>query len=191
MDRVLTTARLRLRAPEPADAEAAHERWARDPAVLRFLGLIAHVDLAQTRRQLDWEATRWLKRSAYTWMLVPHDPPAAGPVGMLQLLPQRQDAPPHHLRLGFLIARSHQRQGLMREAVRAVAAHALDQPGVWRLDAVCDVDNAASQGLLQSCGFRREGRLARHTLHPNVSPEPRDVYLYARVRDDGPIETDR
>lgn len=183
MNRLLQTARLLLRPPETADAPIAHDRWARDPEVLRYLGFTPHADLAQTRRQLDWDAARWLKRSAWTWLLVPQAD-GSGPVGLIQLLPQRLDAPAHHLRLGFLIARSHQRQGLMREAVEAVCAHALAEPGVWRVDALCDVENLASRALLQATGFRCEGRLGRHTLHPNVSAEPRDVWLYARLRDE-------
>jgi lincosamide nucleotidyltransferase A/C/D/E len=47
---------------------------------------------------------------------------------------------------------------------------------------VCDVDNAAPARALGKSGLVREGRLRRYTVHPNVSDEPRDVYLYARTR---------
>jgi hypothetical protein len=30
--------------------------------------------------------------------------------------------------------------------------------------------------------MQREGRLARFIVHPNLSDEPRDVYLYAATR---------
>jgi RimJ/RimL family protein N-acetyltransferase len=89
------------------------------------------------------------------------------------------DAPPHHLRLGFLLARPWQGRGLMGRAVRTVIDHALAQPVVWRVDAVVDADNVASQRLLERAGMVREGRLARHTVHPALGMNPRDVWLYA------------
>jgi ribosomal-protein-alanine N-acetyltransferase len=181
MDRFLSTTRLRLRAPQPGDADFAFERWARDIDVLRYLGWGPHAEREQTRRQLDWDIARWTKRSAYTWLLLPHGD--RGPVGQVQLLPQSFEAPAHHLRLGFLLARSHQRRGLMREALAALLEHAFAHAHVWRIDALTDVENTASQALLERLGLRREGRLARHTLHPNVGALPRDVWIYAAVRE--------
>ncbi len=32
--------------------------------------------------------------------------------------------------------------------------------------------------------MKREGVLRAYMIHPNVSPLPRDVYLYSLVRDD-------
>ena len=32
------------------------------------------------------------------------------------------------------------------------------------------------------CGLEFEGVLRRHTVHPSLSPEPRDVRCYARTR---------
>jgi len=181
MDRQLNTARLRLRAPRPGDEAAAFARWAADAEVLRYLGWRPHPDLAATRRQLAWDEARWLKRSACTWMLVPHGDPQ--PAGQVQLVARSTDGPVRHWRLGYLLARSHQGRGLMREAVAAVLDHALAQPEVWRVDALCDVDNQASQRLLQALHFCREGRLARHSVHPQLGADPRDVWLFARVRE--------
>lgn len=181
MDRQLTLRRLGLRAPRAGDAAVAFARWAADPLAHHWLGHRPSGGLAHTREQLAWDEACWLKRSAFTWLLVPHGEP--GPVGLLRLLPQGGTAPPHHhLRLGYVLARSHQGRGLMREAVAGLLAHALAQPGVWRVDAVCDVENHASQRLLAALGLACEGRLARHSLHPNVSDQPRDVWLYAAVR---------
>ncbi|MDO9313441.1 MAG: hypothetical protein Q7T97_02715 [Burkholderiaceae bacterium] len=49
---------------------------------------------------------------------------------------------------------------------------------------MCDFENPASQRLLAQVGLVNEGRLVRHTLHPNASDQPRDVWLYAAVRPD-------
>jgi len=183
MKKVLLTPRLRLRAPQPGDEHAAHANWAQDGAVLTYLGWRSRADLAQTRAQLEWDQARWLKRSAFTWMVVePGSTQSPTPVGMVQLVAQRLDAPPHHLRLGFLMARSHWGRGLMREAVAAVVDEAFSQSHVWRIDALCDIDNHASARLLHALGFVHEGILRRHTLHPNLSDEPRDVASFAVAR---------
>lgn len=179
MNRVLHTERLRLRAPQPGDEHAAFDGWARDPDVLRYLGWRPHSAVADTRAQLGWDQARWLKRSAWTWLLVE---PRGAPIGLVQLVPQRLDVPPHHLRLGYLMARSHWGRGLMREALAAVIDEAFAQTPAWRIDALCDVENHASARLLHALGFAQEGVLRRHSVHPNLGAEPRDVTVHARLR---------
>jgi RimJ/RimL family protein N-acetyltransferase len=171
-----------LRTPQPGDERAAFDGWARDLNVLRYLAWRPHVAISDTRAQLDWDQARWLKRSAWTWLLVE---PRGTPIGLVQLIPQRFDAPAHHLRIGYLLARSHWGRGLMREAVAAVLDEAFAQTPVWRVDALCDVDNHASADLLRALRFAQEGVLCRHSLHPNVSDEPRDVTVFARLRPTG------
>jgi RimJ/RimL family protein N-acetyltransferase len=70
----------------------------------------------------------------------------------------------------------------MTEAVRAVADWWLEQPAIYRVWAVCDVENRASARVLERAGFELEGTLRRWMIHPNVSDEPRDALCWARVR---------
>jgi len=58
----------------------------------------------------------------------------------------------------------------------------LGRPEVYRVWAVCDTANLASARVLEKVGMTREGILKRWSVHPNVSPEPRDCFVYARVR---------
>jgi len=93
----------------------------------------------------------------------------------------RQRAP-HRLDCGYVLACQCWRQGLMTEVLIEVSAWALRQPSVFRIGAVCDVENIGSARVLEKSGFIREGLLRRWLLHPNISDEPRDCYSYARVR---------
>ena len=70
----------------------------------------------------------------------------------------------------------------MTEFLTEVAVWALSQPSVFRISAVCDVENIGSARVLEKSGFVREGLLRRWLLHPNINDEPRDCYSYARVR---------
>ena len=68
---------------------------------------------------------------------------------------------------------------IMPEAARCIVSHALLQPTMFRVQAFCDVENAASARTLEKVGMSREGILRRYIIHPSVSNEPRDCYLYA------------
>ena len=88
----------------------------------------------------------------------------------------------HRLDCGYVLARRWWRQGLMTEVLGEVTLWAFRQPSVFRIGAVCDVENIGSARVLEKSGFIREGLLRRWLLHPNISDEPRDCYSYARVR---------
>jgi len=42
--------------------------------------------------------------------------------------------------------------------------------------------DTASARVLEKLGMSREGVLRRWIIHPNISAEPRDCYVYAKVR---------
>jgi [ribosomal protein S5]-alanine N-acetyltransferase len=88
----------------------------------------------------------------------------------------------HRLDCGYVLARRWWRQGLMTEILSAVAVWALRQRTIFRISAVCDVENAGSARVLEKSGFAREGVLRRWLVRPNIGTEPRDCYSYARVR---------
>jgi RimJ/RimL family protein N-acetyltransferase len=172
---VVTTERLVLRPARLDDAPAIFDAYCQDPEVTRYLTwrpkqavqeiesfLLSCVD---ARRG----GTRW------PWMLCLRG--SDQPFGMIEM---RMDG--HAGELGYVLARSRWGRGFMPEAARAVTRHALAQPHVFRVSAVCDVDNTASARVLEKIGMQREGRLKRYIVHPNVSDEPRDVFLYAVTR---------
>jgi len=84
--------------------------------------------------------------------------------------------------LGYVLARQHWGRGFMTEALKELIAWALKQKDIYRVWAVCDVDNLASARVMEKSGMRREGVLRRWSVHPNLSPEPRDSYCYAIVK---------
>lgn len=174
----LETPRCLLRKPQPGDAHAAFAAYAGDPRVTRYLGWTPHESVSDTRRQISYDLFRWLKKSAWTWMVVLRE--SGQLAGLVELAPAIGQ--PHRARMGYLLGAAYWDRGLMSEAAGAVLREALSQPELFRVDAVCDVDNPASARVLEKIGMRFEGRLGRYILHPNLSPEPRDVLLFAATR---------
>jgi len=80
--------------------------------------------------------------------------------------------------LGYWIGLPYQRHGYMTSAVRLALEFAFRHLGLHRVEASCLPHNQASIGLLEKCGFEREG-LARGYL--KIAGEWRDHLLFARL----------
>lgn len=172
---VMESARLRLRRPTLGDAPTLFERYAKDPEVTRYLAWRPHEDVTRTEAFLQRCIAAWEKGEVFPWVLILRSEDA--PIGMIELRMQG-----HRAEIGYVLARSPWGRGYMTEAAHAVVEWALSQPGVFRLWAVCDVENVASARLLEKLGMRREGILSRWIIHPNVSEQPRDCYCYAMTK---------
>lgn len=173
---VLQTERLILRRPRESDALALFEAYTRDAEVARYMVWRPHAALTETEGFIaacirDWPSEL---RRAYVLALRDRN---EHPVGMLDA---RRHS--HVVDIGYVLARSHWGKGLMPEAIRAFTTAALRIPGVFRVQATCDIENRASVRALEKSGFAREARLERHTLHPNISPGPRPCFMYARCK---------
>src|SRR5262245_5082138 len=150
------TARLRARAATRADAPALYEHYARDPVVARYMTWRPHRELDETSAFLEGAEAGWREGSAFLWTLWLRSDGAFAGVIEARVRPPSVD-------LGYALSRRLWRQGLMSEALDFVVRWALAQPEIFRVWATCDVENAASAGVLERVGMRREGILRRHT----------------------------
>jgi ribosomal-protein-alanine N-acetyltransferase len=89
--------------------------------------------------------------------------------------------------LGYWIGQAHARQGYMREAILALVHHAFTVKDLSRIEAACLPENAASRGLLETCGFKYEG-VAQSYLQ--IAGRWRNHVLYANLRNDRRGRTD-
>lgn len=89
--------------------------------------------------------------------------------------------------LGYWTGHSHARQGYMQEAIKAVVHYAFTRIDLSRIEAACLPENAASRGLLESCGFKYEG-VAQSYLQ--IDGRWRTHVLYAALRMDRRGKTD-
>jgi [ribosomal protein S5]-alanine N-acetyltransferase len=172
----LTTERLVLRRPVPADAPTVFTRYASDPEVTRWLGWARHRAVADTEAFVRWSDEVWARAPAGPYLIESRaDGQLLGGTGLDFEAPWR-------VTTGYVLATDAWGRGVATEATQAMAELA-DALGVRRLSALCHVDHRASSRVLEKCGFLREGVLRRYLVFPNLDPaEPADVECWARVR---------
>lgn len=172
---VWETARLRLRRPKAEDAAPIFSGYATDPEVTRYLVWKPHKSVAETEEHVRRCAADWAARREYVYAITVRDEGDA-PVGAIALR-----GGGHAVAFGFVLSRLYWGRGIATEALRVLLDWSLTQPGIWRASAFCDVDNLASARVLEKAGMNLEGINRRAVVHPNLSPVPRDVKMFARV----------
>lgn len=176
LPKFLETERLVLREPKAADAAALFDTYTQDLEVARYTVWRPHTSIVETEEFIAGCIRGWLSGVRLPYVIALRDVPD-GAVGMLEARPLS-----HLVDIGYVLGRPYWGKGLMPESIKALVEAALRTPGIYRVQATCDVDNRASARALEKSGFSREGRLERYTVHPNVSSEPRPCFLYVRCR---------
>ncbi len=169
------TSRLFLRPIAMADAGPIFDAYAADPTVANFLIWRPN----RTRRDIESYIRACLetpKHRARTYVIQGRkDSVIRGGMDLRQ-------ADRHRLEFGYVLSRAFWGHGLMTEALTEIVRWGLDQPAIFRIGAVCDVDNTASARVMEKSGLVLEGLLRRYLIHPGMGKEPRDCLSYARVK---------
>jgi RimJ/RimL family protein N-acetyltransferase len=172
----LTSARLVLRPPSPDDAQAIFDGYARDTRVAQFVIWTPHQSIEETHEFVRSFIDLGKQDYGYPWVITLHDGTLIGAIH-LRLHPPWAE-------FGFNLASAFWNRGYGTEAVRTVAEFAFSLPGIERVQAMCHVDNTASARVMEKAGMRREGRLRRYMVFPNLRGEAEDVWLLARTIDE-------
>ncbi len=80
-------------------------------------------------------------------------------------------------RIGYWVAAPSRGAGVCTRALRLLSRWALDDLELRRLELITDPDNVASQRVAENVGYRREGVMRSHLLHPDG--RLRDSVLYS------------
>ena len=171
-----TTERFLVRRIQPSDAAAIFVGWATDPDVTKYLTWRPHVDLAETKEATAQFHSDWDGTSSFPAVVCPLN--ARGElIGSIHARVSGSK-----VSYGWLVRKDHWGQGVASEVARSAIMHALSHPQIFRTEAACDIDNVASARVMQNAGMTRDALLRRYLSHPNLSNEPRDGFLYSRVR---------
>lgn len=173
----LVTARLRIDALRPADAEALFALRS-DPAVARYQGW-RPVDLAAARAFIGRQSSAaipvgWFQRA----IRGRDDGRLLGDLGVN--LPEDAKA---SVEFGISIAPAGQGHGYAGETVRALFDHVFGRLGRHRIQASVDPRNLACLALLRSLGMRQE---AHHRESLWLHGEWVDDVVFALLADEWP-----
>ncbi|GMH08444.1 hypothetical protein Nepgr_010284 [Nepenthes gracilis] len=84
--------------------------------------------------------------------------------------------------LGYVLASRYWRKGIATRAVKLLAASIFSEwPHLERLEALVDVENPASQRVLEKAGFAREGVLRRYII---LKGRTRDMVMFSLLSTD-------
>lgn len=172
---ILETGRLVLRRARRYDAPAIFE-YASDPEVTRLMDWRTHTVLSEATDFIETSDGRWTHGTDFTWLITIK--PDGVPAGAISSSPEG-----HRATIGYILSRGYWRKGYATEAARRVMECLFEDNTVWRVWATCDVENFASARVLEKVGMTREGKLRRFAVRPNIGPQPRDAFIYARVRE--------
>ena len=172
MPEQIETKRLILRKPRIDDALMLFTAYMQDAEVTRYTTWRPHQNVQEAENFITGCLSAWKNETRFPFVITVKE--KEEPFGMIDL----------HIRgctvgFGYVIARSYQYKGYATEATLAMIQWAFQQPTIYRVNASTDVDNIASQRVLEKAGMVREGLLRKYIVHPNISDIPRDSYIYA------------
>lgn len=165
-----------LREFTEADAEALFA-WASDPRVVLFQRREAYARVDEARRYI---LDHVLPHPWYRAICV--GAVAVGSISVKPSCPAGEEGGASRASLGYRVAHGYWGRGIATRAVRMAAAAAFAEwPWLLRLEAVADVENPASQRVLDKAGFVREGVLRRYVV---LKGRPRDMVIFSMVDSD-------
>ena len=169
------TARLILRRPTAADADAIFTTYAGDAEVTRYVGFARHERVEDTRAFIEFSDAQWTKWPAGPYLIELREN------GVLVGSSGLKFDTSYEAATGYVLARHAWGRGYATESLGAMVDVAR-ACGVRRLYALCHHAHRASAHVLEKGGFALDGVLPRYADFPNLGPGARaDVLRYSRI----------
>jgi len=152
----LETERLLLRQETPEDAKAVFALFS-EPAVTQFHDLDTFTDIEEALQLVERRTKRFESGSGIRWGIVrKRDNALIGSCGFTWN--KQTDS----AEVGYELASSSWRQGIMTEALRTILQFGFETIGLQFVVAQVMLDNIASKNLLEKLGFQSQGILKQH-----------------------------
>ena len=172
----VTTPRLRLREYTHADFDWLHPVVS-NPSVTRYTDWGPN-EPDETRAFLEKAARSGSGPDTFSWAVTLADGTGIGSAGVHVTSREHRRAS-----FGYVLDPRHWGRGYATEVAEAVVTFAHTTLEMYRVEATCDPDNAASARVLEKATLTFEGRLRGHLL---VRGSWRDSLLYAALPGDLP-----
>ncbi len=172
----LTTNRLRLRQIEQSDAEALFAILS-DKEVTEFYGHEPHRSLDDTQKLIGQIHTRYARREAIRWGITLQSEDRL--IGSCSF--HHFDSVFHRAETGYELNRALWGKGIMAEAMPALLTYGFAELGLHRVEAIIDIVNERSKGLLLKLGFLYEGNLRQRYFFRDRFE---DEYYFGLLKDE-------
>jgi RimJ/RimL family protein N-acetyltransferase len=139
------------------DAAAVHEAC-QDPDILRWIPAIPRPYTLDDARAF---VTGEVELGPHNYAVTEDGERVVGAIG-LRLNEQQQTG-----HIGYWCVREARGRGVTTRALRLLSHYGFEELRLERLELITDPDNLASQRVAEKAGFRREGVLRSHLLHPD------------------------
>jgi RimJ/RimL family protein N-acetyltransferase len=150
----LTTSRLLLRHILPGDAEALFAILS-DEESMKFYGHEPHESLDDTKEVIRQIEERYARKEALRWGITYRGEDRL--IGSCSIF--HFDAGFDCAETGYELNRAFWGKGIMTEAMSAILTFGFSELGLHRIEAIIDIENERSKGLLLKLGFTYEGNL--------------------------------
>jgi ribosomal-protein-alanine N-acetyltransferase len=150
----LTTSRLLLRHILPGDAEALFAILS-DEETMEFYGNEPHESLDDTKEMIRQIEERYARKEALRWGITfKGEDRLIGSCSIFHF-----DEGFDCAETGYELNRAFWGKGIMTEAMSAILTFGFSELGLHRIEAIIDIANERSKGLLLKLGFTYEGNL--------------------------------
>ncbi len=129
--------------------------------------------------KMSWDQFREKFVKGASWFLIEKiSDPAI--IGWINFFRTRTDYP-RLWEIGYALMPSERKLGYMTEAAKLIVEYLFSTKDIDRVEALTDLENVPSQGVLEKAGFKREGLLRKRSFKNGVH---HDEYMYSILRED-------
>lgn len=168
MKEIIESERLRLRKIQESDDHAIFEKWCQDSLISKYMTWKPHETIGETREFISFCLNGW-DNDHYTWVI--ENKATNEIIGCFDATKDR-----YKLDVGYLLIESQWGQGFMPEILKTFIRLVFSDKDIFRIGAVCDIDNVQSKKVMEKSGMQYEGVLKAWLIHPNLSSAPRDCH---------------
>lgn len=170
----IETERVLLR-PFTLDDAADVFEYARDDAVTRYMSWPTHQSIADALDYLTQVLRRYGQNSPAPWGIVLRTShKLIGGAGFVTI-----DEKDFRAEIGYVLGQRYWGQGYATEAARAIIEFAVNDLGINRVEAMCEVANGASARVMEKAGMSYEGILRQYSLAKGTF---RDMKIYSILK---------
>lgn len=153
--KIINTKRLTLRPFTLDDASSMFSNWANDDEVTKYLSWPTHKDINVTISILKLWVDSYKYNNFYQWGIVNNENNEL--IGGISIVSIEESI--DSVEIGYCISRKYWNKGITTEALQHVIEFLFDEVKVNRIHARHDVNNIASERVMQKCGLKYEGTL--------------------------------